>query len=493
MEVKQKSIKVNFIFNLILNICSVMFPLITFPYVSRVLNPEGIGRVNYVASIVSYLSLLAELGVGAYGIKEGARYRDDKEKLGKFVSELLFINLMAVIFSYSILGIVVFMPEFRNNVRLLIIYGTTICVTPFSMNWFISLMEEYRYTTIRTLCVQLIGMIMVFTFIKNADDLIKYAMINAASGIMTMLINIRFSCKKIKLFRYKDYQIRKHIKPILFIFGSGISATIFLNSDITILGYMRGDYFVGLYSSAVKVIRIIIMFAVSLTTVMMPRIAYYKSKHFDDEYKAMLKKETDFLLMTTISASVGVFFVAGDIVSVLLGSRYLNAELTIKVLALDIILSPFGGFISYQIVLPHNKEKIFFSSTLISCIFNVVLNIIFIPEYAHNAAACTTLLSEAVNIMICYFATRKEVSYKKCFENIREYVYAATAMIPAIYIIQNTIDEILVRLAVEIALSAFIYVIILLKMKNEMAIYLKHSLLGRIKIACQCNRSSGRS
>lgn len=477
---KEKSIKKNLFYNTILIIGTTVFPLITFPYVSRILNPDGLGMANYANSIVSYLTLISCLGVNAYGLKEGVKYRDDEKKLGKFVSEMLIINIAAALIA-SIIFVVLFLLPWHEKYRhLLLIYGVLIYVTPLTMSWFISLMEEYRYVTIRTLIVQTASMISIFMFIKSTGDYEKYAAIIILTNVLTMLLNIAFAKKHIIFFGYKNYEIKKHLKPIMMIFGSSVAATIYVNSDVTILGIMSGNYNVGIYSAAVRIIRIVISYTSALSTVILPRVSYYQKKGMEDQYLRLVKKGLDFLLMVSIPAAVGLIFVSQPAVRMILGAKYMDAISTLKILAPDILLSPLSGYISYQIVLPHNKEKVFMISTMVSCLVNIGLNILLIPLFSENAAAFTTLLSEALNILICVIFTRKEIRYVELFKNAKNYLTGAGIMGLTLLIVTFLISSSYVTLFLSIAIGAFVYFFYLMIVKDEMILYAKDQFVSKL-------------
>lgn len=156
-----KSIKFNFIMNLIRVLMTILFPLITYPYATRILNSGGVGRAAYVASIVSYFQLVAAFGVNNYAITEGAKIRDDKEKLNKFASEMFLINLIFTVLAYAMFAVAVFLPKFDGYELLLFVSSTSILFTTLGMEWLYELLEEYQYITIRSVAFQIISLILL--------------------------------------------------------------------------------------------------------------------------------------------------------------------------------------------------------------------------------------------------------------------------------------------------------------------------------------------
>lgn len=177
-------------------------------WISRVLSPVGLGMANYASTVVGYLTLLSCLGVNTYGIREGGKYRDSSEKLGKFVSELLLINCLAILVAVMILIALYFLPGQQKYRPLLLVYGLLIFITPFSIPWFIILVEEYRYVAVRTLVVQAVGLAAFFIFIKKPSDYIKYSLITVGTSAVTMFLNLRFSKRYIRIFQGADMKLQ---------------------------------------------------------------------------------------------------------------------------------------------------------------------------------------------------------------------------------------------------------------------------------------------
>ncbi len=479
-----KSIKKNFIYNSLLTVGNIAIPLITFPYVSRILNPMGLGMANYANSVVSYLILFACFGVNTYGIKEGAKYRDIPEKMCKFTREMLLINTITVGISLLILIGLCFIPFHHPYISLLILYGIQIITSTFSMSWFVSAIEEFRYVTIRSIIIQLICMLLTFILVRESSDYIMYAFISVASSLLTMLVNVIFVRRKISGVNCHNYEIKKHIKPMVLILGGSLSATIYSNSDITMLGIFSGDYHVGIYSVSVKIVRIMITFVSSLSTVILPRNSYYKKNSMVKEYESLLKKGLDFLLMFSIPSTIGISLLSRELILLFVGNQYLDSINNLRLLAFNIIISSFSAYIAYQIVLIYNGEKIYFTATLVSCIINLVLNYFLIPVFNENAAALTTLLAEALNGIICIVATRKRIQYKNLFKDIKDYVISSFIMACVVVIIKfgfRSCDSNLFILAICAMTGSIVYGMTLIFLKNYLFISLVNQLKNKFK------------
>ena len=162
---KVRSLKFNSVVNLIKTILGIIFPLITFPYASRVLGATGIGKVDYANSISNYFILFASLGIATYTIREGAKVRDDKKKLDQLVTEIFVINSISTVVAYICLFICSSLPVFKNYQELILLNGTIMIFDLIGVNWLFNIFEDYIYITVRTLAFQIISLVLLFVFV----------------------------------------------------------------------------------------------------------------------------------------------------------------------------------------------------------------------------------------------------------------------------------------------------------------------------------------
>ena len=300
-----KSIKFNFIMNLIRVLMTIVFPLITYPYATRVLNSAGVGRAAYVASIVSYFQLVASFGVNNYAITEGAKIRDDKVKLNKFASEMFFINLVFTVLAYIGFAGALFLPKFDGYEMLLLISSSTVLFTTLGMEWLYELLEEYEYITIRSVIFQVVALVMLFVLVRNEGDVAWYVALTAVSTVGSGVLNFIHSRHYIHLFETRVHwaDIKVHMKPMVYMFGVSIASVIYLNSDITMLGWMKGDKDAGIYTTASKMNQVLCTLIKSLSTVIMPRMAYYLENDQKDNFDRLLKQAFRFMMMLIVPVS----------------------------------------------------------------------------------------------------------------------------------------------------------------------------------------------
>ena len=250
---RKKSIGINAVLNLIKVASTILFPLITFPYISRVLQVDNVGRINYGTSVVNYFALVAALGVNIYGVREGSRQKKGKQ-FDSFASEVFSLNLLSTAISYlTLITLVLTVPKFRDYRSVILILSLSIVLTTFGIEWVNTVFEDYLYITLRSLVVQILCMVAMFVIIKKPEDYLKYALITVASSGITCVANWIYCRRYTKLCLVFNASIFRHLRPMLIFFANHLAITIYVTADTTMLGWMKGDFYSGLYAVSVKV------------------------------------------------------------------------------------------------------------------------------------------------------------------------------------------------------------------------------------------------
>lgn len=397
---KDKNLGKNAFFNVLRTIFSIIFPLITFPYVTRTLGVAAIGSYNYSLSIISYFVLIAGLGIAAYGIREGARIHNDTIKFEKFCSQIFTINLISTIVAYIALFFLIgFIPSFFKYRNTLLILSLEVLFTTLGMNWLYSVFEKFKLMTIISIATQGIAVILMFLFVKSPNDYYRYIWISAFISIMPNFVYFLFSRKLCRIKITKDIQWRKHFKPILFLFSMTIATTVYVSLDTTMLGMMTNDYYVGYYSVSVKIYTIMKQLLNSVIWVVIPRAAMTVVNK--KEFNILVKKISDFVMILVIPIVIGIFFMSKEIICLISGEEYLLASASLKILSLSIFFAVLGNLYANCVLVPLKKEKYVLKITVISAIVNFILNLILIKYFQENAAAFTTLVSEIIVFVYC--------------------------------------------------------------------------------------------
>lgn len=467
---KRKSIKINAVLNSIKTILGVIFPLITFPYISRVLNIDDIGKYNFSSSIVSYFILLAGLGITTYAVREGSKFRDNKEKLDEFVSQVFSINLIATIISYFLLFLCIFnIPKLQEYRTIILILSSEILFTTLGMGWIYNIFEEYVYITIRTIAFQIISLILIFIFVRISSDLYNYVAIVAFSSSGANVINFFCARKYCKLKLKFDKATFKHLKPILIIFSTTIAITVYVSSDTTMLGLMTSNYETGLYSVSVKIYTILKNLLVSILIVLIPSFSIL-SDCDKGKFEELFAEVLNIMLLIILPIVVGLFMVSEDVIQLIAGSAYVEATTSLKLLSVAIMFSFLAYIYTQCVLIPFRKESIVLKATIISAVVNIVLNTILIPFWGINAVSFTTIIAELLVFLIGYKQSKKLVKVSELYSDLKSVIIGCICIGITCKLVSSIVSISHIRLIFSIILSIIIYVLVLLIYRNSVLV-----------------------
>lgn len=398
---KVKSVKLNMIMNAILTMSNIIFPLITFPYASRILLPSGMGKITFATSIVAYFSMFAQLGIPTYGIRACAKVRDDKQKLSRTVQELLIINVVTVIISYAFFAISIFtIPKFNAQKELLLIMGITILLNAMGVEWLYKALEQYSYITIRSIIFKIIALISLFLLIHNQEDYIIYGGITIFAASASNILNFINLRKHIILKPMGGYKIKNHLQPMLIFFAVSVAATIYTNLDNVMLGFIKGDVEVGYYTAAIKVKTILVSLVTSASVVLLPRASHYIEQGKKDEFYGILNKTLRLLLILAIPLAIYFMMYAKESILLLSGKDFINSIFPMQIIMPTLIFIGMTNLIGIQMLVPLGKEKLVLWSEIAGAAVDLILNAIFIPSYGATGAAIGTLVAELVVLFV---------------------------------------------------------------------------------------------
>lgn len=410
MGSKQKSIKLNFIMNAILTMSSFIFPLITFPYVSRVLLPVGTGKVSFANSLISYFSMFAQLGIPTYGIRACAKVRDNREELTRTAHELLIINLIMNVISYAVLiAALIFVPRLREDRTLYIVVSFTIILTSIGMEWIYKALEQYTYITIRSIIFKFIALAATFLLVHEQSDYVFYGGITIFASSASNIFNFINVHKYIDLKPVGNYNIKKHLKAVGVFFAMACATTIYTHLDVVMLGFMTSDEDVGYYNAAVRIKTILVSIVTSLGTVLLPRASYYIQHGQMDEFRRISKKALNFVFLFATPMMLYFIYFAKEGIFFLSGKAYAGSIFPMQLIMPTLLFIGITNILGIQILVPLGKEKTVLLSEIAGAVTDIVLNAILIPYFASAGAAIGTLVAEFVVLIVQFYSLRFEV------------------------------------------------------------------------------------
>ena len=470
---KQKSLGLNAILNVVRTLVGILFPLITYPYITRVLGAENLGKINFSNSVIAYFLLIAGFGVSTYSVREGAKRRHNSEELSRFVNEIFTINLYTTALAYLLLFIwIYFSYKLHNYWELLLIQSISIFISTIGVEWINTIFEDFLYITIRSIIIQILSVFLIFVFVNSTEDIYIYTWISILTSFITSVINIIHCRKYISIRIVRKCNAREHFKPMLILFFANISTVIFVNSDQTMMGYFTSDYYVGIYAVAVKIYTIVKNVFTSLLIVAVPRVSSFKNRVRSISFANHL---FNLFLILLIPMAVGLFSLSDEIIFIIGGPGYEESITTLKILSVSILCSGLASFMTYICVVPSGSDKILLISSSTAAIINFLLNLILIPILKNNGAAITTVIAEFIMFAIEVWLLKPKIITD--IRNLIQVLIGCLAIIAVCYSMKLLIGNFFIRIAISLVFSVITYFVVLLLVKNQNSL----EILNKVK------------
>lgn len=473
---KQKNIAINAILNAVKSSLPTILSLISYPYILRTLGVASLGKVCFVTSIVGYFSQIAMLGVPTYGVREGAKFRDDKVGLSKFVSQVFTINVISTIVSYILLcALVCVFTQLHNYILLFVIISIGVVSQTLALDWVNVIFEDFSYITLRSIVIYAIQILLIFLLIKSENDYYTYAALTVLSSVVVCVTNV-FYCRRYCQVHLTHLNLTKsHLRPLFVLFANTVAISIYVSFDNIMLGAIKGDESVGLYAASTKVYSVIKGILIAVYSVAIPRLSVFFGSRDFVEYKRLFTNLWCIVSLLLLPAGIGLFCLAEEVNLIVGGKQYLAATPSLRILSLALIVAIFGGLMTACLNVTICKESINLKATVISAALNFVLNIVSIPLFAQNGAALTTLIAEIFVFIYCVFKTECRNRYfdgKTIITNIAQSVCGIVAMVTYILVVKHYVTGFVLRSVLSVGGSVLIYGIVLILVKNYYARWL---------------------
>lgn len=406
------SIKKNFIFNSLSSVLSIIVPIITTPYITRVLGPEILGEYSYNYTIATYFVTVAMLGINNYGNRTIASNREDSDKLSQSFWSIYFMQLfigMAITVSYIMYA--AFLNELVAWVLLAYVFSAV-----FNINWFFYGMELFRLTVPRNILIKLITTVCIFIFVKNGSDMWKYAFIIGAGSIISEVALWPYVYKYIQFYKPTYREALSHVKPNVVLFIPVLAISIYKLMDKVMLGVLADKIEVGYYEASEKLILIPNSLITSLGTVMLPRMSNLFAKDEESKVLQYIKKAMFVSMLITIPISLGIMAVSRELVPVFFGAGYGKCIYLIQALLPSCIFVAFANVVRTLYLIPNRMDKVYIRSVWLGACVNLIINILLIPSFKSIGAAIGTVCAEASVCIYQSFVTRHKI---KIWESIK--------------------------------------------------------------------------
>lgn len=477
----QKNIRRNYLYNMLYEILVLLTPLITTPYISRVLQPEGVGLYSYSYSIVTYFILFAGFGSVAYGRRQIAFCCDDKKAVTRVFYEVLLLRILFTAISIAVYLILIINTD---NKLLFAAQGVFLIAVAFDISWFFQGLEEFGTVVFRNILIKLLNIAYIFIFIRSQDDLIVYVI---GLSSMTLLGNIsiwpylkKYICK----IRFSELNPFCHFKEMLQLFVPTIAIQVYTVLDKTMIGLFCSDSVEnGYYEQAEKIVKMVLTVITSLSAVMVPRISSTFAKGDNDAVKSYMYKSYRFVWLLGLPMVTGLICVSDYFVPWFLGDGFDKASLLIKVLSFLILAIGLNTITGQQFLISTKRQNFYTVSVCIGAVVNVILNLILIPRFFSLGAALGTLAAETAICVVqfVYVSYGKHYSVIKIMSMSCKYLIASLIMGICITALKLIVPCDIFGTFVLIVSGIAVYALLLIILRDDLLISIFRDTFKKIK------------
>ena len=412
------NLKKNFGFNLLLTLCNYIFPLITYPYVSRVLGVENIGVCNFIDSIVNYFVLFSMLGVSSYGVREIARCKNDKIKRDEVFSNLFILNsFMTIVSSVVLILCTLFISQLSPYKDFLGIGLIKIIFNLFLIEWFFQGIQNFKYITIRSVIVRCIYVVSVFIFVRTSVDSVIYYLLTCLTIVINAICNWCYS-RNFTKFRVRNINLYCYIKPVIIYGYYRILTSMYTTCNTIFLGFSCGDIEVGYFSTATKLYGIIMGVFTALTTVMIPHI----SQLLLEGNKEKVQRIFNITLTLLVYVSIPMIFLcelfAPWIIYLIAGPGYEGAILPFRIVICLLLIIGMEQIIIQQFLMASNSNKSIFLVSTYGAVSGVTLNFFITPRLGALGSSIAWSCSEIVVLLAGLILVKKHMGLSLCFNSL---------------------------------------------------------------------------
>lgn len=464
-------LKTNFIYQSAYELLIILLPLITSPYISRVLGAERIGIYSYTYSIANYFVLFAMLGIKNYGNRMIAKVRDDREKLNKTFSSIFCLHVLISVF---VIGIYVFYTLFivKEDRLYAFIQGTYVLGALFDINWFYFGIEKFKLTVTRNTIIKILTVVSIFTFVKSQNDLWIYVTIMALGSFISQSIVWFFIRRYVSFTKPTWDDVKVHFAPMVILFIPAIAVSLYKVMDKIMLGNMANKIQVGFYENSEKIINIPMTIITAFGTVMLPRMSNMISNGDKKGTEKFIKTSMKYIMCLAFALGFGIAGISHEFVPIFFGEEFLVCGPLITALAVTVPFIAFANIIRTQYLIPSCEDRIYIISVFIGAIVNVVINLLLIGKLQAMGTVVGTIFAEIAVCVVQAFYVRKKLPIVSYIKSFIMFTIPGAIMYIVVRIIGNVMGVSIYTLVLEVLVGGLSYLLLvilyLVMTKDEM-------------------------
>lgn len=453
-----KSIKHNLLYSTFYQLLVMIIPLITSPYLSRVLGPENIGIYSETNAFAYYFFIIAMLGVNNYGNREVSKTRDNKEKLSDTFWQIYYIQFFLTIVT-SLCYIILIVFIIKKNVIIYFLQLFYVLSALFDINWFAFGMEEFKLTTIRSTFIKIVNTLLIFLLVKNSEDLIIYTLIMVLGNIFGLFM-VWPLVSKYTYFRKPIFKlIIHHLKPNIVLFIPLVASSMYQYMDKILIGIFVNSKEVGFYNYAQNIISLSTSLMLGFTNVLMPRMSNMVIYNKEKSLK-MVEKSIKYTTVLNIGVMFGLISISSEFIPLYLGKEYMYTALLLQILTISIPISGFANILRTTYLIPFKKDYIYVKSIIYGSIVDIVTNILLLPIISAVGSCIASILTYFTISFFQCFDTRKELNYNKYLLNCVIFLFIGLFMFLVVSMLKGCTSSEILSIIIRIIAGVFVYSIL---------------------------------
>lgn len=474
-------LKNKIVYQLLLSASQVLLPLATWPYITRVLGPENLGKVNYIDFLSQVFMIIAAFGIPFYAAREIAMTRNDTIKRGKLVKELILLQAIFAIIASGIFAAVTF-KSWHMQPMLCLLGLSNILISSFAYDWYIQGMEHFKFAAIRTVFARIIMLVCFFMLVKTSNDYEIYYAIFSFGMLIIAFINATKMVKE-NSFESRNINLSRHLRPLWHFFLTSSAITIYVYFDTIILQHItNSEQQVGYYTTALKMVKIFLTVILALSTVLLPRMSYLANQNRKEDITNFANKYFELVLLAGLPVCSGLFILSPEIVEVIAGDMFSPAVSLMRILSFLPFIIALSNMFCFQILVPFKQEKKFLTAVIAGCAVSLSLNFILIPSFSAQGAAYASTITEIVVTVLTGAMAYKIIQWKLNKSVLMQTAAAIVLFIPAVMISRRLfISPLLILTTTIITCSVLYFIVQHFIFKNALVKELKEYLQNMLK------------
>lgn len=474
----EKSIKKNYLLNLFYQVLVLTTPLITAPYLSRVLGPGGVGKYSFIEATCAYFVLFATLGLTTFGQREISFVQHNRKERSIIFWETNLIELVS-----SLLCCVVYLIFSLNqsDYQYYLVLVFNILAVIANISWFFQGMEEFGKIVFRNIIFKILNIVFIFVFVREANDLIIYLF---GSSLFLLANNLTYwvgISKYVDKPIFRELHPTKHLKTVFSLFVPTIAISIYTILDKTMIGVITADVLEnGYYELAMRISKMVLTLITSLGTVMIPRIGCFFGQGNIEQVKSYIYKAYRFVWLLGVPLCIGLIMVADNFVPWFFGTGYEKVASLIAILSFLIIAIGISNVTGMQYLIPTKRQNVLTATVIIGAIVNFLLNMVLIYKLKSYGAAIASVVAEIVIAIVQLYIVRKELNFWKIIKCGHNYYIAGFVMGSVLYFCKEKLSAAFFNTLLLILIGAVTYISILFLIRDDFLISNLKNIYNRL-------------